>query len=68
MYKGKVKFFNTDKGFGFIIKDGGGDIFFHVTEIKGAQPKDGDRVEFDIGNGRRGECAVGVRVDFEAAP
>ena len=62
MSKGTVKFFNTSKGFGFIKQESGDDLFFHVSEIQGQEPKDGDNVEFEVGEGRKGPCAVNVRV------
>ena len=62
MSTGTVKFFNATKGFGFITQDGGSDLFFHVTEIQGQEPKDGDKVEFEVGQGKKGPCAVSVRV------
>ena len=62
MQTGTVKFFNTGKGFGFITPDNGADIFFHVTEIQGEQPKDGDKVQFEVGQGKKGPVATQVKV------
>ena len=59
---GTVKFFNTTKGFGFITKEDGSDIFFHISEVQGPQPQDNDKVEFEIGEGNKGPCAVNVKV------
>lgn len=64
MSTGKVKWFNSSKGFGFIAPDGGGDdLFVHHTEIKtsGYASLDEDQsVEFEIGQGKKGPCAVNV--------
>ena len=62
MKTGTVKFFNTTKGFGFITPDEGKDIFFHISEVQGSEPKDGDKVEFEVGEGRKGPCALKVKV------
>jgi CspA family cold shock protein len=62
MSKGTVKFFNSAKGFGFITQDEGSDLFFHVSEVQGNEPKDGDRVEYEVGQGKKGPCATKVRV------
>lgn len=62
MSNGTVKFFNATKGFGFITPEEGADIFFHVSEIQGSEPRDGDKVEFEVGEGQKGPCAVSVRV------
>jgi CspA family cold shock protein len=61
MNKGKVKFFNSNKGFGFITQNEGRDIFFHVSELKGSTINDGDKVEFEIGESQKGPCAVNIR-------
>ncbi len=62
MSTGKVKFFNSTKGFGFITQDNGNDIFFHISEVQGMEPKDGDSVEFEVGEGNKGPCALKVSV------
>ena len=62
MSSGTVKFFNADKGFGFITPDSGADLFFHISEVQGQQPRDGDKVEFEVGQGKKGPCAVSVKV------
>lgn len=62
MNKGTVKFFNGSKGFGFITPENGDDLFFHISEIQGDEPRDGDKVEFEIGQGKKGPCAVSVKV------
>jgi CspA family cold shock protein len=61
---GTVKWFNTKKGFGFITPDEGGeDLFVHYSEIKTdgyASLKDGQKVEYEIGEGKKGPCATNV--------
>ena len=61
MSKGKVKFFNTSRGFGFITQDEGEDLFFHVSELRAETANEGDRVEYEIGEGKKGVCAVNIR-------
>ena len=62
MSKGTEKFFNGSKGFGFITPESGDDLFFHVSEIQGDEPRDGDKVEFEVGQGQKGPCALSVKV------
>ncbi len=62
MKKGKVKFFNTSKGFGFIQdNESGQDIFVHVTGLK-QDIREGDSVVFDVTQGKKGLNAVNVRL------
>ncbi len=62
MSTGKVKFFNDAKGFGFITPDdGGSDLFVHTTAVESGQLYENDKVEFEIGEGQKGPCAVQVR-------
>jgi len=65
MSKGTVKWFNADKGFGFITpEEGGKDLFVHHSEIKNgggyATLDDGQAVEFEVGEGQKGPCATNV--------
>ena len=61
METGTVKFFNSEKGFGFIKPDNGGnDLFVHTTDIVNGPIGEDDAVEFDIGEGKKGPCAVSV--------
>lgn len=62
MPRGKVKFYNEEKGYGFIEQDSGSDLFVHRSEIQGQMIREGDKVEFDIGEGRKGPCAVNVEL------
>ncbi len=62
---GTVKFFNNDKGYGFISREDGDDVFVHFSSIQSAGFKsltEGQKVEFDVAPGRKGEEAQNVRV------
>ena len=61
--QGKVKWFNNEKGYGFIEHEGGNDVFVHYSSISGEGFKslnEGDPVEFDIVEGNRGPQAANV--------
>jgi cold shock protein len=66
MTQGTVKWFNAEKGFGFITPDsGGGDVFVHYSEIQGngfRSLEENARVEFEIGQGQKGPQATSVTV------
>ena len=60
-----MKFFNAEKGFGFISREQGDDVFVHYSNIQASGYKsldEGQRVEFDVAPGRKGEEAQNVRV------
>jgi CspA family cold shock protein len=63
--EGTVKWFNSEKGFGFIApSDGGADVFVHYSEIQGNGFKtleENQKVSFEVGQGQKGPQAMGVR-------
>ena len=63
MEQGKVKWFNAEKGFGFIEREGGDDVFVHFSAIQSEGFKsleEGQAVEFDVTEGSRGPQAANV--------
>jgi CspA family cold shock protein len=60
---GTVKFFNAQKGYGFISREDGPDVFVHFSNIEGSGYRsldEGQKVEFEIGQGRKGDEALKV--------
>ena len=70
MPQGTVKWFSTQKGYGFITQDEGGDIFVHVTGLAPgtAGLDENQRVEFELSEGRKGPQATDVKAASAAAP
>ncbi|MCC6436019.1 MAG: cold-shock protein [Acidimicrobiales bacterium] len=65
MITGTVKFFNAEKGFGFISREGGEDVFVHYSNIVGngyRSLEQGQTVEFELAQGRKGQEAQSVRL------
>lgn len=66
MAQGTVKWFNSEKGFGFIAQDGGGaDVFAHYSNIAAQgfrELAEGQKVEFDVAQGKKGPQAENIRV------
>ncbi len=64
MAQGTVKWFNAEKGYGFIAEDGGPDVFVHYSAIDATgyrSLEEGDRVEFEVSQGQKGPQADAVR-------
>ena len=61
METGTVKFFNEEKGFGFVTPTNGGkDLFVHTSGIVNGPIRENDTVEYEVGEGKKGPCAVNV--------
>jgi len=63
MKTGKVKWFNAEKGYGFIVQEDGKEVFVHFKDVQGGVNvlRDNDEVEFEVEEGRKGPQAVNVK-------
>lgn len=62
-FRGNVKFFNNDKGYGFIEpSEGGGDVFFHIYDVEGQMIlEDGQPIEYALGTNNKGICGKNIK-------
>eukprot|EP00438_Fugacium_kawagutii_P030639 Skav234280 [mRNA] locus=C9163801:2089:2301:+ [translate_table: standard] len=70
MPQGKIKRLVSDRGFGFIEGERGDDLFFHHSEVQGTdieELREGQMVEYEVGQGKKGPCATMVRVPVATA-
>ncbi|MQA06685.1 MAG: cold-shock protein [Streptosporangiales bacterium] len=69
MPTGKVRFYDRDKGFGFVTRDDGGDVYVHSSALPAdvTSLRPGQRVEFGVAEGKRGQQALSLRL-LDAAP
>ena len=70
MPQGKIKRLVSDRGFGFIEGEQGDDLFFHHSEVQGAsieELREGQMVEYEVGQGKKGPCATLIQVPVRTA-
>jgi cold shock protein len=59
--EGTIKWFNNQKGYGFIAQESGVDLFVHASQVNG-DPEKGNNVQFEIGESRKGPCAINAKI------